>query len=229
MKLRIKNIISTIKSISIFCLSLIYEERAIKISSDKLDSRTIPPPRYGNLTEKTLCESRSNDAVFSYATHHVHSSIYWFKYKRDKYTIKFLSRALADEIIWTTSDKLDNRSNINEWIVTFAPSTSFHRGDKKWDHNEDIYEEMRKNLNFTFQKIFGFSNQKILSNKKLRRNDRQNLSTHKFSLLPEVKIPPHSGLIIFDDVTTTGSTLANLTRLAEKLNPKIILTIAIAH
>lgn len=173
-----------------------------------------------------MCDTSSNCAIFSYAKPHVHSSIYWFKYKRDRYTTELLSRALHDEIIGLISDKLDKRQNINEWIVTFAPSTSFHCGNKGWDHNEDIFEQMKKNSDFSFQKIFGFSDGEIKSSKKLSKSERKN---NKFTLLPGVKIPPNSGLIIFDDVTTTGSTLKNLENLAEKLKPKMILVVAIAH
>ncbi len=210
-----------------FLISIIYEERKNKEVGEKLDSRTIPPPRKGNSTERILCEATLIDsAILSYANNHVHSSIYWFKYKRDKYTSKLLNRILLDEILHLISDKLDKRHDTSQWIITFAPSTSFHLGDKKWDHNEDIFEHMKKNSNFSFQKIFGFSDQEIKSSKKLSKSERKN---NKFTLLPEIKIPPNSGLIIFDDVTTTGSTLKNLGILAEKLNPKIILTVAIAH
>lgn len=224
--MRIKNIFEFIISVYRFCLSLIYEEGSLKTERNKLDSRTIPPPRRGNNTEKILCDASSNYAIFPYTKPHVHSSIYWFKYKRDRYTIELLSHMLHDEIIGLISDKLDKRQNINNWIVTFAPSTSFHCGDKGWDHNEDIFEQMKENSSFTFQKVFGFSNGEIKSSKKLSKNERKN---NKFTLLPEVKIPPNSGLIIFDDVTTTGSTLKNLENLAEKLKPKMILVVAIAH
>ncbi len=216
-----------------FLVSLIYEERRNKEVTAKLDSRTIPPPRGRSPEERILFSAVSEQIgdvpyIFPYILKNVHSSIYWFKYKRDKYTTDLLSRVLSDEITGMISDRL-NINHINKWIVTYAPSTSHHRGEKKWDHNEDIFEGLKKNLNFSFQKIFGFSEEKIKSNKKLSKNERENLSTNKFSLLPEVKIPEDSGLIIFDDVTTTGSTLKNLERIAGKLKPKMILVVAIAH
>lgn len=198
---------------------MLYEEKIC----NKLDSRTIPPPRPGNHTERIVCESTSDEAIFSYAKAHVHSTIYWFKYKRDEYTIKFLSRILIDEILWMTSDKLESHN----WIVTYAPSTSHHLGDKKWDHNEDIFEEMKKIIDFNFLKIFGFVDKEMTSSKKL--NKKQRTSAKKFSLLPGVKIPENSGLIIFDDVKTTGGTLKNLAELAKKLEPQIVLVVAISH
>ncbi len=225
--MRIKNIIRAIYG---FFLTLVYEESRSKIPTTKLDSRTIPPLNKGNHTERVVCKATLNDtAILSYSIPEVHSSIYWFKYKRDKYTIKFLSGILLDEILALISDKLDGRHNITEWIVTFAPSTTFHRGDKKWDHNQDLFQEMKKNSSFSFQKIFGVLDKEVKSNKKLSREERQNISANKFTLLPTAKISPNSGLIIFDDVTTTGSTLKSLENLAKKLEPKIILTVAIAH
>lgn len=226
MEQRIKNIWKGLINVYKFFVALVYEESRATAIREGFDSRAIPPPRKGGSTEREICEAPSSVAIFSYTKPQVHSSIYWFKYKRDRYTIEFLSRALADEIISMISDKLYNRHNINDWIITYAPSTSFHRGDKKWDHNEDIFEEIKKNLDFNFQKIFGCESKEIKSSKKLSKLERKN---NKFLLLPDVKIPPNSGLIIFDDVTTTGSTLKNLEKLAHELKPKIILTVAIAH
>ena len=235
MKNIIKAILRIVRRFYGLFVSIIYEEpRRVLKATTKLDSRTIPPPRHRSPTEKEIFKSVSFEEslvphILSYKSKGVHASIYWFKYKRDKYTIELLSRVLTDEVISLISDKLDQRHSISEWIVTFAPSTSFHRGEKGWDHNQDIFEEMKKSLNFSFQKIFGFSDKAIKSSKKLTKHDRQKLSSDKFLLLPEIKISPNSGLIIFDDVTTTGSTLKNLEKLARELNPKIILTIAIAH
>lgn len=234
MRKRIKNILNTLTSVYNFLISIVYEGSRQKADSKKFDSRTIPPPRSSDDVERNLLQAISNDEgivphVLSYSNNFAHSSIYWFKYKRDKYTIRLLSRLLQDEILGMISDKLDKRHDIKNWIVTFAPSTSFHLGDKRWDHNKDIADELKRNTDFAFQEIFTLSNTAVKSSKKLNKFERKSLSSNKFLLLPNAKISEDSGLIIFDDVTTTGSTLISLRELAEKLKPKIILVVAIAH
>lgn len=206
----------------------------------KLDSRSISPPRFGNPTERAIfngvdksIENSEINYLLPYQSASVHASIFWFKYKRDTYTVKLLARILVDEILDEVSGTLDKRSVITNWVIAPAPSTSFSTGEKGWDHNVDISKEMGKLLgkSFSVKQIFEINSalKKTFSNKKLGRFDRIVSTANKFSLKSNTNLPRRSGLIIFDDVTTTGATLKELGSLARNLNPEITLLISLAH
>ncbi|MEI8062240.1 MAG: hypothetical protein WCG97_03000 [bacterium] len=222
-----------------FILSLLYQEKKIT----KLDSRTIQPPRLGNITERNLCSQidvASTEYITYYSNPYVHACIYWHKYKRDIYTTRLLARLLWDEIISQISNTLDNRSALHNWIITPAPSNSYHCGEKSWDHNDDITRAMNvipkqsQKVKIYIQNIFEISaDLKNVANKKLGRTERFKNSKNKFNIsspyaLKQIMTSPF-GLVIIDDVTTTGSTLLNLKETSRILNPTIILTISIAH
>jgi predicted amidophosphoribosyltransferase len=237
-------------------------------SSIKIDSRKIAPPRFRNETEMivlgnlgaeknnirfhqklsghpfTIKLDRRIKYILDYSMTEVHASIYWFKYRRDEYTINLLGRILWDEIIFEISDKLDFRQKINEWLVSPAPSTSFELGKKNWDHNKDLLyaleniifknysrNESRELIKFSTTELFSINRtrQNLDMNKKLGRKDRLSESANKFILRENIMPTNNYGLIIFDDVATTGATLMELSGLAQKLKPKFTILISIAH
>lgn len=248
--------------------------KVVNIKTDflKIDSRKIDPPRFGNRTEKVmfgfldqkkmcaeLLRVRSSHPFtinldrrikysLDYSVPEVHASIYWFKYKRDKYTVNLLARILWDEIIFEISDKLDERQKICKWFVSPAPSTSFELGKKDWDHNNDLLvalekkilesyterggkEKFEEEIKFIPTSLFKINRARdgLDMNKKLGRRSRFGKTADKFILAEKVELNTGSGLIIFDDVSTTGATLLELSVLAERLRPKIIILISIAH
>ncbi len=241
----------------------------------KINSLLIMPPRRGNQTERAIFSAGifptqnnsdgtgviiENSLIINtkqpleikyallYSQPEVHAAIYWFKYKRDQYATELLADLLFEEILEAISNTIDDRRNIEDWIVSPAPSTSYLSGEKKWDHCSDILNVLKnKNLkalktagstNFIYQEIFTVSNNIILSknkienNKKLSRKSRIQNSNNKFALNDSWQniINDQQGLIIFDDVTTTGSTLQSLGKLAaETKKIKKVILIAIAH
>lgn len=221
-----------------FVIATIFEGKVELKKKQKMDSRTIVPPRYGSKVERIVLQNQCvvGVSMLKYSCNEVHSTIYWFKYRRDIYTVKLFARILFDEIIGQIHDRLDIRSSTKSWVLTPAPSTSYLSGEKTWDHNQDLVDEMKKiyikdekslDLQIYFENIFTL-NSKFQSAKNLSRNERLETSSHKFKIQTPKDLK-NAGLIIFDDVTTTGATLKNLTELAETLNPRIILNVAIAH
>ena len=224
-------------------------------SKIKFDSRLVSPPSFHSKTESAIFLSNQKQIatcdkinfVFPYSDKNVHATIYWFKYKRDTYTIKLLARILWDTILWEMSEKIDSRQIIKKWIISTAPSTNYNNGSKDWDHNQDLLLEMENifkiqsddlpiHMVFEFVQIFCVNPQYTInkSNKDLHKNERIHFSKNKFVISDKFKNPKTItspfGLVIVDDVTTTGSTLLNLEKLShQNLNPQIILSIAIAH
>lgn len=261
-----------------FVVLNIYDDyRASKMANTKtdplkIDSRKIDPPRFGNRTERIMFGDLSHEKMcvellsaksshpftinldrrikygLDYSVPEVHASIYWFKYKRDKYTVNLLARILWDEIIFEISDKLDARHKICEWFMSPAPSTSFELGKKDWDHNKDLLfelekiilesytrqgvkEKLREKIKFVPTSLFKINRARdgLDMNKKLGRRGRFGKTADKFILAEEIEMDNDRGLIIFDDVSTTGATLLGLSVSAERLRPKIIILISVAH
>ena len=236
-------------------------------NSVKIDSRKIEVPRFRNMTEMVILSDPPNATraqkslptrqghpftnldpriiyTLDYKVPEVHASIYWFKYRRDKYTTQLMGRILWDEIIFQISDKLDVRKKINKWFISPAPSTSFEMGKKDWDHNNDLLQAFEKNIRENYSekdtkekieivpiKLFAINHERknVDVNKKLGRRGRLDKTVGKFCLSKNIKIEGEGGLIIFDDVATTGATLLELSHLAQKLDLEMTILISIAH
>jgi len=218
------------------------------------DSRMIEPPQIGNITERVICDSIYSAKVPSenrigtiswalpYSVAEVHASIYWLKYKRHHYTVEFLARILWDEMRAAVFDNLNGESRAQQrFIICHSPSTSFANGSKSWDHCADIVKELNpltnvSGLKFEFAQIFKIKqNTRMDSAKHKSRRDRLASSRNKFELdgvaIQQLKLSENKNtLVIFDDVTTTGSTLLELKQCAGQsaLFNRIFL-FAIAH
>lgn len=98
----------------------------------------------------------------------------------------------------------------------------------------NVIPKQSQKVKIYIQNIFEISaDLKNVANKKLGRTERFKNSKNKFNIsspyaLKQIMTSPF-GLVIIDDVTTTGSTLLNLKETSRILNPTIILTISIAH
>jgi predicted amidophosphoribosyltransferase len=190
----------------------------------------------------------------------VHACIFYLKYRRDYYSTKILGNLLWDTIIEKVSNNLGHIGSITNWIIAPTPSTSYLSGQKKWDHNQDILKKLKENysqfgnatnnVNFNFVELFTIANQnnvdikygELQNNKKLNRSTRIKSSADKFTMINSAEVErfikdkkhmdrsEKTGLIIFDDVVTTGSTLLALEKIAmdSKMFGKILL-IALAH
>lgn len=158
--------------------------------------------------------------LFSYHGKLSKQIIFTLKMKNYKPLQRFLSKELADLILEATG------GDLSDYTVTFAPRKSGSISLYGFDQAKLLAELTAAHLNLPVENIFTHAyfskTQKQLKAFERKKNAKESYSLRNNAFRRTDK------LLIFDDIITTGSTLAALVDLAEALGFREIAVVSVA-
>ena len=142
--------------------------------------------------------------LFAYESALSKTLIFSLKRKNLATLQNFLSAALAERLC---------ACDLADYTVTFAPRKPKSVREYGFDQAEILASGVADALGLPFEDVFKHAHFSKLQ-KELRANERAENAEKSYTLRAGVR-PETRGLLIIDDVMTTGSTLAVLTALAK--------------
>ncbi len=168
-------------------------------------------------------------ALFSYKDPRVSALIWEIKYHKNIRAIEAIAPLLADIIL----EEYSERSLFENWqhcLLVPVPSSKNKVKKRGYSHTELIAQAVAKKLPESIvysphilKKVTETMEQNKLPNKALRLKNLVNSQEVVDSL------PSHTSVILIDDVTTTGATLAESRRALSLAGVKNIIAFTIAH
>ena len=199
------------------------------------------PPRekeknVGNLTHKDILNlpkakeiNSSTHALFSYKDSLVRSLIWELKYHKNTHSLTLIIPLLADTIISEYSDK-NLFDNWTSCLLIPVPSNQSSITEKGFSQTKLICEQLKKLLPpdivycpHALIKKVNTQKQSKLTSRTQRLNNLHNTQT------ADATIVSGNYIIVIDDVTTTGATLAESKRALYTAGAKDIIAFTIAH
>jgi predicted amidophosphoribosyltransferase len=169
----------------------------------------------------------------------VKQTLWAFKYTNDITATLYLAEMMCDELIDYFSSRILHSFNFPIAYIFTIPSSSFHNGERNWDQMCKLMQMMKrfpecKNFFAQYEKAFAplpISHSSVAAQHTLNRSLRIASASQRFSLSDISTLGQHAHIIILDDVTTTGSTLAYAKHLCTEVSRDVshIHCFAIAH
>lgn len=168
-------------------------------------------------------------ALFSYKDPRVTSLIWEIKYHKNTQVLSLITPLLADVI----QEEYSNHMLFENWhscLLVPVPSTTTHIREHGYSHTQFICEALLPLLPPEITYAPHLLKKIIDTPKQHRLKDRNTrLNNLKGSQVVTAVIPPHTAVILIDDVTTTGATLNESKRALKEAGVKHILSFTIAH
>ena len=146
--------------------------------------------------------------------------IYTLKMKNYLPLQRFLAKELAEVITEATG------GNLSDYTVTFAPRKPESVCFYGFDQAKILAKMTAVRLNLPFDELFRHTHFSKIQ-KRLKAMERKKNAKHSY-LLKKYACRRTDKLLIFDDIVTTGSTLAALVSLAEALGYREIAVVSVA-
>ena len=172
---------------------------------------------------RAVCEKCGNrekecDCLPSVLKNQIAFSAHLFAYERElsKTLIFALKRKNLSALQHFLSLELSKRLSVyglSDYTVTFAPRKPKSVREYGFDQAEILAKGVAENLNLPYEAIFAHAHFSKLQ-KELNAKERAENARQSYRLKKEIS-PETRGLLIIDDVTTTGSTLSVLVSLAK--------------
>ncbi len=217
MILRLKNIFST-------CIDWIFPPRHDERMIAQFTEKEIfsLPKAYDNLPDHT-------HALFSYKDKRVTALVWEIKYHKNNKALSLVLPLLADLI----QDEYAERALFNSWnhcILVPIPSTDAHVQKRGYAHTQYICEKLISLL----PRSITYAPSALIKTKHTRAQHKLKDRKARLTNLNGVfsvnhTLPPHTAIILIDDVTTTGATLTEARRALTEAGAKDILAFTIAH
>ena len=184
----------------------------------------ILPPAESIKSEKII-------ALFDYRNPLVKDIIWELKYNGNVKIASLLGEIIYDVI----KQELADLTLFDKWskpLLIPVPISDKRRFERGWNQSEILCQQIIKHDS---EKILKYVPRQLIKNrhtesqtKTISRNERLKNLTHSMEVLDTTTIKDE-GVIIIDDVTTTGSTLAEARRALNKVGIRKILCISVAH
>lgn len=168
-------------------------------------------------------------ALFSYKDPRVSALIWEIKYHKNMRAVERIAPLLADIII----EEHAERSLFENWancLLVPVPSSPKRTKKRGYSHTEFIAKAVAERLPTAItysptllKKVMDTAEQNKLPSRALRLQNLFNTQVVVGSL------PPHTSVILLDDVTTTGATLSESRRALQAAGVKNIIAFTIAH
>ncbi len=164
-------------------------------------------------------------SIFPYKDKFIKELVWQIKYKRNQHAIKCAGYALYSEII-----KYINENKIEKVVLIPIPISKARRNERGYNQCELIIDEIIK---YDTDNILKKDYTSLIRSKDIdkqthkNRNERLENSKDIFEL--KNNLPNDYQIIIIDDVTTTGSTLANVRNAINKSGERDVLAFTLAH
>ncbi len=168
-------------------------------------------------------------ALFSYKDPRVSALIWEIKYHKNTRAIERVAPLLADIIL----EEYAERSLFENWencLLVPVPSSPKRTKKRGYSHTEFIAKAVAERLptaitysRAVLKKVVDTEEQNKLPTRALRLKNLLNTQVVAGSL------PPHTSVILLDDVTTTGATLSESRRALHAAGVKNIIAFTIAH
>lgn len=169
--------------------------------------------------------------VFDYRHPPIKKSIWLLKYKNKKVVAKILGEILHEHILEEFSD-LESFENFKNPILIPIPLSKKRYKERGYNQAELLCKEI---LNQDKENIFELETKVLLKNKETEhqariknRNERLKNLKNTFSVVNSEKIKDRN-IILIDDVTTTGATLAEARKILKISGAKKVIAFAVAH
>ncbi len=163
-----------------------------------------------------------NQVVFS-----VHLFAYQSELSKNLiFALKRQNRAVLQNFLSSALAKRLSVYDLSDYTVTFAPRKPKSVREYGFDQAEILAKGVARNLHLPFDDIFTHARFSKLQ-KELNAKERAENAEKSYALAADV-IPETKGLLIIDDVMTTGSTLATLVSLAKSAGYQKIVVACVA-
>lgn len=182
-----------------------------------------------DLPKAAPIEAENTYALFSYRDSRVTSLIWEIKYHKNTHALSLIAPLLADLI----QEEYAEKALFENWdacLLIPVPSTKTHVREHGYADTQCICEALVPFLPpeivyspQVLTKIVDTPKQHKLTNRNTRLNNLKNTQAVSTS------IPPHTAVILIDDVTTTGATLDESRRALKIAGVKHIFAFTIAH
>lgn len=178
--------------------------------SDNLDEQTITALAYSDVAVKQL--------------------VWLMKYRGSKQATNILAEKLHQKILYHLSDLPDFYLVKEKILLVPVPMTKKHERKRGWNQTKRLAEAMTELSPHTYvvsnalRKIRETKRQVLCQNKNERINNLKNC----FELAPNIDLN-NKIVIIIDDVTTTGATMAEAVRVLKESSPRYLYGGVVAH
>ena len=152
--------------------------------------------------------------------------IYFLKRNRNMRVADFIADQLSSAIK-KEADVLGIEDMSGEAIITWVPRTRAARAEYGFDQSRLVCKSVERILNIPTEELV-IRNRGGKEQKNLNREDRIKNARNRFSLAKNVASLENKVVFIFDDVVTTGASMAECVTLLRKSGAKAIICLAIA-
>lgn len=168
-------------------------------------------------------------SLFSYKDKRVQALIWELKYHRNSKAIGIVGKILAENVLEELSDRV-MFENMSAVLLVTIPMTTKRLRERKFSQTDLICKEMMKylpnDISYMPQALKKIRETEKQSRSKSRQERLRNLYGAFFA---DSKIVAGKSIILIDDVTTTGATVAEATRALKFAGAKNILIFTVAH
>ena len=179
---------------------------------------------------KTTHPDKNIMIVFDYNDKLIRQAIWSLKFRKNKRLAKIFGQILYDEILENLFE-MKTFSNFKEPILIPIPLSKQRFRERGFNQSEliakEIYDLNREVFNFENKALIKIKNTSPQSRSKNKKERLENLKGC-FTVSNAHKIR-NRNIILIDDVTTTGATLAEAKRVLKKYGAKKIISLVVAH
>ena len=159
--------------------------------------------------------------LFEFASDTSRKLIYTLKRKNDKYLQNFIAAEAAAAIEKTVK----NTYNIQKYKISYVPRNPASIRDFGFDQSKLIASKISKITGCEFVELF-VHEKHMKTQKEISASDRKDNAQQSYNAKKNAKTD--GTVVIIDDVTTSGSTLARCSELARGLGAENVLAFAVA-
>ena len=196
------------------------DKQAVNITIEKLSEK---------LLKGRETENKSIYALFDYRDETIRNMIWSLKYKRNHKVAQTFAVMLYDFLIEEFSD-LNTYSDFTKPILIPIPMHKKHRKKRGYNQTEFLAKELYKIDSDLFQLHTDIliKTRNTPHQTKLHRDKRLKNIIGAFDVKNPEKIKGRN-VVILDDVTTTGATLAEARKVLRQAGAKKIISVAVGH
>lgn len=213
----------TVKNIMHFIVNWIFPPRkSERITYTLKPEDILSLPKAKQINEDTY-------ALFSYKDPRVTSLIWEIKYHKNTHVLSLVAPLLADLI----QEEYAEKALFENWhtcLLVPVPSTKTHIREHGYAHTQFICEALVPFLPSLITYSPHVLAKTVDTPKQHKLRDRSTrLNNLKNTQIVTTIIPPHTAIILIDDVATTGATLNESRRALKTAGVKHIFAFTIAH